>query len=37
MRNEDIDDVYNEEDCNRRIPNDGREELQIEPINWEDM
>ena len=34
---EDIDDCYNEEDIPRRIPNDGLEEIQIEPINWDDM
>ena len=30
-------DVYNEEDSSSRIPNDGREEINIEPINWDDM
>ena len=34
---EDIDNCYNEEDSPRRIPNDGREEIDIEPINWDDM
>lgn len=29
--------VYNEESPIKRIPNDGREELDIEPINWDDM
>lgn len=33
----DVDNVYNEEDSPRRVPNDGREEIQIEPINWGDM
>ena len=30
-------DVYNEEPPIKRIPNDGREELDNEPINWDDM
>ena len=30
-------DVYNEEDSTRRIPNDGREEIDIEPLDWDDM
>ena len=30
-------DVYNEEDTPRRIPNDGLEEINIEPIDWDDM
>ena len=30
-------DVYNEEIPIKRIPNDGREELDIEPIDWDDM
>ena len=30
-------DYYNEEDSPRKIPNDGREELDIEPIDWDDM
>ena len=30
-------DVYNEEPSIKRIPNDGREELDIEPINWDDI
>ena len=34
---EDIDNCYNEEDSPRRIPNDGREELDIDPIDWDDM
>lgn len=30
-------DYYNEEDSPRRIPNDGLEEINIEPIDWDDM
>lgn len=30
-------DYYNEEDTPSHIPNDGREEVDIEPINWDDM
>lgn len=30
---EDIDDCYNEESTSRCIPNDGLEELDIEPID----
>ena len=26
---------YNEEDSPRRIPNDGREEIDIEPTDWD--
>ena len=33
----DIDDCYNEEPSLRHIPNDGREEINIEPIDWDDM
>ena len=33
----DTDNIYNEEDTPRHIPNDGREELDIEPIDWDDM
>ena len=32
-----FEDGYNEEDSPLRIPNDGREELDIEPINWDDI
>lgn len=34
-----IDNYYNEEieDNPRKIPNDGREELDIEPLDWDDM
>lgn len=31
------DNYYNEESNNRRIPNYGREELDIEPLDWSDM
>ena len=31
------DNYYNEEETSSRIPNDGREEIDIEPINWDDM
>lgn len=34
---EDIDNYYNEEDNSSRVPNDGREEIDIEPINWDCM
>lgn len=34
---EDIDNVYNEEDSPRRVPNDDREEIDIEPLDWDDM
>ena len=34
---EDIDDCYNEESTPRRISNDGLKEIQIEPIDWDDM
>lgn len=30
-------DYYNEEPPIKHIPNDGREELDIEPINWDDI
>lgn len=30
-------DIYNEEIPIKCIPNDGREEINIEPINWDDM
>ena len=33
----DTDNYYNEEETTYRIPNDGREELDIEPLNWDDM
>ncbi len=34
---EDFDNYYNEEETSSSIPNDGREEIDIEPINWDDM
>jgi hypothetical protein len=34
---EDIDNVYNEEPSYSSIPNDGREEISIEPLDWDDM
>ena len=34
---EDSDNYYNEENTPSRIPNDGREELDIEPIDWDYM
>ena len=34
---EDIDDYYNEESPLRGIPNDGIEEIEIEPLNWNDI
>ena len=33
----DSEDYYNEEDSPRRVPNDGLEEINIEPIDWDDM
>ena len=33
----DTDNYYNEEDSPRKLSNDGLEELNIEPINWDDM
>jgi hypothetical protein len=30
-------DYYNEETPLQRIPNDGIEEINIEPIDWDDM
>ena len=34
---EDIDDCCNEEDIPLRKPNDGFEEIDIEPIDWDDL
>ena len=34
---EDIDNVYNEEEYHRCIPNDGLKETQIEPVDWDDI
>jgi len=36
-RSEDLDNIYNDEPPIRRIPNEGREEIQIEPIDWDDI
>ena len=30
-------DIYNEESTIKRIPNDGREEIDIEPTDWDDI
>ena len=30
-------DIIDNEDKSRKIPNDGREEIDIEPLNWNDM
>ena len=30
-------DYYNEESDVHRIPNDGHEEIDIEPLDWDDM
>ena len=30
-------DYYNEETHIERVPDDGNEEIQIEPIDWDDM
>lgn len=32
-----IDNYYKEEETPSRIPNDGREEIEIEPLDWNDM
>lgn len=32
-----MDNYYNEEENNNKSPNDGREEVDIEPIDWDDM
>lgn len=34
---EDFSNYYNEETTLQRIPNDGLEEINIEPIDWDDM
>lgn len=31
------DDFYDDEDKPRRLPDDGREEIDIEPLDWDDM
>ena len=33
----DSEDYCNKEDSPRRVPNDGREEIDIEPIDWDCM
>ena len=33
----DSEDYYNEEDSPRCVPNDGLEEINIEPIDWDNM
>ena len=37
MVKKELEDCYNEEIPIKRIPNDGREEIDIEPIDWDDM
>ena len=37
MAKKEHEDYYNEEDTPRCIPNDGREEISIEPLDWDDM
>lgn len=37
MAKKDSEDYYNEEPTLHSIPNDGREEINIEPIDWDDM
>lgn len=37
MAKKESEDYYNEEIPIKRIPNDGKEELYIEPIDWDDM
>lgn len=34
-KSKEIDNVYNEEDNSTHIPNDGLEEIDIEPIDWD--
>lgn len=34
---EDIDNIYNEETTLQHIPNDGREDNDIEPLDWDDV
>ena len=36
-RSEELDNVYNEETYIERVPDDGLEEIDIEPIDWDDM
>ncbi len=33
----DTDNYYNEEEDSHNLPNDGIEELDIEPLDWNDM
>ena len=37
MAKRESEDYYNEEIPIKRIPDDGLEEIDIEPINWDDM
>lgn len=37
MKSKDLEDYYNEETPIQRVPNDGLEEINIEPIDWDDM
>ncbi len=34
---ENINNNYNKEETFYKVPNDGREEIDIEPIDWDDM
>lgn len=34
---EDIDNYYNEDNDDKSIPNDGKEELDISPLDWNDI
>ena len=33
----DNDNYYNEGEHSRKFPNDGREEIDIEPLSWDDI
>ena len=37
MKHKESEDYYNEETLIQRVPNDGREEINIEPIDWDDL
>ena len=37
MAKKESEDYYNEEDSSRSVPNDGLEEINIEPIDWDDI
>ena len=37
MAKKESEDYYNEETPIKRVPNDGLEEIDIEPINWDDI